>query len=145
MRPEDGRGEAGGAAGGAGRPGGRRVQAPTGVRSAVPSSTEGGIGDRKPAFWARQPHLVAVRSKKSPPQRHQFTTMLHPKLASGRPRKEDRPVKAVATTLDRALIPLCRRALGDSAVRWALLAVAGWAAAVSVLLVWSKAQRRPAM
>ena len=40
--------------------------------------------------------------------------------------------KPVATTLDGVLTALRRRALGDSAVRWALLAVAGWAAAVSV-------------
>jgi hypothetical protein len=46
--------------------------------------------------------------------------------------------RPLATTLDGVLTPLRRRALGDAAFRWALLAVAGWAAAVSLLLAWSK-------
>jgi hypothetical protein len=40
--------------------------------------------------------------------------------------------------LDHVLVPLRRRALGDSAVRWGLWALAGWAAAVTLLLAWSK-------
>ncbi len=46
--------------------------------------------------------------------------------------------KPVATTLDGVLTALRRRALGDSALHWALLALAGWAAAVSVVLIYSK-------
>ena len=37
-----------------------------------------------------------------------------------------------------ALVPLRRRAFGDSAIRFALLAVGSWAGAVCLLLAWSK-------
>ena len=40
--------------------------------------------------------------------------------------------------LAEVLAPLRRRALGDSAVHWALLAATSWAAAVCLLLAWSK-------
>ena len=130
MKPEDDGGAGWGAGWGVGRAaGGYRPDGST-VSGAL--STEGGIGDRKPAFWARQPHLVAVRSKKSPPSRPIRQSAPENGLLG---EKEDQPGGG---DLDRALIPLCRRALGDSAVRWGLLAVAGWAAAVSVLLAWSK-------
>ena len=67
VKPEDDGGAGWGAGWGVGRAaGGYRPDGST-VSGAL--STEGGIGDRKPAFWARQPHLVAVRSKKSPPSR----------------------------------------------------------------------------
>ena len=109
---------------------------------------------RKPAFWARFSVLgasqVENRQKRRPegktaPRRRKvdataapITTMSALPTAPSDPAQGRRPVKHVATTLDGVLTALRRRALGDSAVRWALLAVAGWAAAVSLLLVWSK-------
>jgi hypothetical protein len=50
-----------------------------------------------------------------------------------------KPREAIGEPLAGVLLPLRRRALGDSALRWGLLAVAGWAGAASVLLAWSKA------
>ncbi len=58
----------------------------------------------------------------------------------GRPEGNRQPG---ATTLDGVLTALRRRALGDSALHWALLALAGWAAAVSVVLIYSKVTPTP--
>ena len=55
----------------------------------------------------------------------------------------ERDRNAVATTLDDVLTALRRRARGDSALRWALLALAGWRPAVSVVLIYSKVTPTP--
>ena len=48
------------------------------------------------------------------------------------------PDATLTNELAVALVPLRRRAFGDSAVRFALLAAGSWAGAVCVLLAWSK-------
>jgi hypothetical protein len=130
----------GGAGGGAGSTdGGDGGDGGDGVTRSGLGDTEGGVGaaggragHRKSAFWVRQTHLGAIESKKSP--QSQPVVRSAPKKGLFW-QKEDQPRVG---DLDRVLIPLYRRALGDSALRWGLLAVAGWAAAVSVLLAWSK-------
>ncbi|HXW80593.1 MAG TPA: hypothetical protein VEJ84_13900, partial [Acidimicrobiales bacterium] len=60
-----------------------------------------------------------------------------PRLAGGHPRERPGP-EEVPGELAGVLVPLRRRALGDAAVGWALLALAVWASAASLLLAWSK-------
>ena len=55
-----------------------------------------------------------------------------------RPTDPNTEETALPGELAGVLVPLYRRALGDSAVRWGLLVVAGWASATSLLLAWSK-------
>ena len=152
-----GRAEASERSGGGEPAGGRRGEGAggdlRGAGSEVGAGT-GAPGGPKPAFWARFSVLGALhvenRQKRRPegktaPGRRKvdaraapITTMSALPTAPSDPAEGRRPVKSVATTLDGLLTALRRRALGDSAVHWALLALAGWAAAVSLLLVWSK-------
>ena len=173
MRPEYGRGEAGGEQSGGGGErsgGGGERSVGGGERSGRPrgenagddlrgagsevGAGRGAPGEPKPAFWARFSVLGALRVEnrqrprpegKTAPRRRKLaataapiSTMSALPTAPSDPAPGRRRVKQVTTTLDGALTALRRRALGDSAVRSALLAVAGWAAAVSLLLVWSK-------
>ena len=144
MKPQDGEGAGmsggrAGAGGAEGRAGAGGAEGGPGSTGGVERVTGGGLGAAggragrpKPAFWVRQPQLGAIESKKSPKSQPEGRSA--PKKGFFG-QKEDQPRVG---DLDHVLIPLYRRALGDSAVRWGLLAVAGWAAAVSVLLAWSK-------
>ena len=120
-----------------------------------------GAGGPQPAFWSRSSLLGVNRGRISPktqpegrsaPRRSQPGVTLRPNTAesagsvafSGREAAADdrhnrrRPPTTPVTTLDGVLTALRRRALGDSALHWALLGAVGWAAAVSLLLAWSK-------
>jgi hypothetical protein len=121
----------------------------------------GGAGGLQPAFWSRLSLLGVIRGRNSPkdrpegesaPRRGQSGGISRPNAAesavppafSGPEAAHDarhnrrRSPTTPVTTLDGVLTALRRRALGDAALHWALLGALGWAAAVSLLLVWSK-------
>jgi hypothetical protein len=85
-----------------------------------------GLGSRSGEPWYRRRDIAGQTETQAPRRR------------AGRRRRTQRDHDALPGDLATVLVPLHRRALGDSAVHWALLAVAGWASAACFLLAWSK-------
>ena len=151
-----GRVAAGGSApeqgGGGGTPGGP-IDAGSGGDSGV-GAGQGDAGSTEPALSARLAALGAFhvgnrqksrRDRQTAPRKagtdREKTSLAMQSgalAATGGHSTGEGDRKPVATTLDGVLTALRRRALGDSALHWALLALAGWAAAVSVALIYSK-------
>ena len=151
-----GTGAGGGRAGSAGAAPGGSVSGTGAGGGAGTGPGEGAVGSSpgEAGFSVQRSLLVALESIKASKTQQERSSAPRMRAAGAQPvdrvTKSGTPARpgpsmprrgapaTLESPLARVLAPLRRRALGDSAVRWAFLALAGWAVAVSVLLAWSK-------